>query len=175
MASRSSRRTQRPQAPRRPDEPGAIAAGSTRRAGPYLPLACAAAILLLSALPAVLSNVGLRAALWGAAAFVVLGTASVFGSARAQGRVLEFEFVARRPHYLQAVLQAIIYAYWGYHFRLVYDQVPLMAAQLAFAYAFDMLLAWSHRDRYTLGFGQFPIIFSINLFIWFKQIGRAHV
>ena len=126
------------------------------------------AILLLSALPAVLSNVGLRAALWGAAAFVVLGTASVFGSARAQGRVLEFEFVARRPHYLQAVLQAIIYAYWGYHFRLVYDQIPLIAAQLAFAYAFDMLLAWSHRDRYTLGFGQFPIIFSINLFLWFK-------
>ena len=84
----------------------------------------------------------------------------------------------------------------------MYDQIPLMAAQLAFAYAFDMLLAWSHRDRYTIGFGQFPIIFSINLFIWFKpdwyylqfvlvalgfaakefirwrkdgQIGRAHV
>ena len=27
-----------------------------------------------------------------------------------------------------------------------------------------MLLAWSRRDAYTLGFGPFPVIFSINLF-----------
>ena len=31
-----------------------------------------------------------------------------------------------------------------------------------------MLLAWSRRDTYTLGFGPFPIIFSTNLFLWFK-------
>ncbi|MSP61922.1 MAG: hypothetical protein EXR72_16635 [Myxococcales bacterium] len=31
-----------------------------------------------------------------------------------------------------------------------------------------MLLTWSRRDAYTLGFGPFPIIFSINLFLWFK-------
>src|SRR5258705_2289116 len=31
-----------------------------------------------------------------------------------------------------------------------------------------MLLAWSRRDTYTLGFGPFPVIFSINLFLWFK-------
>ena len=37
-----------------------------------------------------------------------------------------------------------------------------------FAYAFDALLAWSRRDTYTLGFGPFPIIFSTNLFLWFK-------
>ena len=43
-----------------------------------------------------------------------------------------------------------------------------IAAQLLFAYAFDMLLAWSRRDDYTLGFGPFPVIFSINLFLWFK-------
>ena len=34
--------------------------------------------------------------------------------------------------------------------------------------AFDMLLTWSRRDRYTLGFGPFPIILSINLFMWFR-------
>jgi len=38
-----------------------------------------------------------------------------------------------------------------------------------FAYAFDVLLAWSRRDAYTLGFGPFPVIFSINLFLWFRQ------
>ena len=37
-----------------------------------------------------------------------------------------------------------------------------------FAYAFDALLAWSRRDTYTFGFGPFPIIFSTNLFLWFK-------
>ena len=41
--------------------------------------------------------------------------------------------------------------------------------QLLFAYAFDLLLAWSRRERYTLGFGPFPIIFSTNLFLWFRD------
>jgi cell division protein FtsW (lipid II flippase) len=31
-----------------------------------------------------------------------------------------------------------------------------------------MLLSWSRRGSYVLGFGPFPIIFSINLFLWFK-------
>ena len=31
-----------------------------------------------------------------------------------------------------------------------------------------MLLTWSRRDTYTLGFGPFPIVFSTNLFLWFK-------
>jgi hypothetical protein len=44
-----------------------------------------------------------------------------------------------------------------------------LAAQLVFAYAFDMLLAWSRRETYVLGFGPFPIIFSINIFLWFKD------
>ena len=50
----------------------------------------------------------------------------------------------------------------------MYDYAYLIAAQLLFAYAFDALLTWSRRDTYTLGFGPFPIIFSINLFLWFK-------
>jgi hypothetical protein len=32
-----------------------------------------------------------------------------------------------------------------------------------------MLLTWSRRDTATLGFGPFPIVFSTNLFLWFKQ------
>jgi len=58
--------------------------------------------------------------------------------------------------------------YWGWYWREVYNSAHLIAAQLLFAYAFDMLLAWSRRDTYTLGFGPFPVIFSINLFLWFK-------
>jgi hypothetical protein len=58
--------------------------------------------------------------------------------------------------------------YWGWYWRPVYDAAPLIAAQLLFAYAFDMLLNWSRRGAYVLGFGPFPVIFSINLFLWFR-------
>ena len=51
----------------------------------------------------------------------------------------------------------------------MYDSAALIAAQLLFAYAFDMLLGWSRRDTYALGFGPFPVVFSINLFLWFKS------
>ena len=69
---------------------------------------------------------------------------------------------------MQACAQLSVYVYWGWYWREVYDSAHLIAAQLAFAYAFDMLLTWSRRERYVLGFGPFPIIFSINLFMWFK-------
>ena len=58
--------------------------------------------------------------------------------------------------------------YWGFHARIVYAFLPLILAQLIFAYAFDSLLSWSRRDGWTLGFGPFPVIFSINLFLWFR-------
>ena len=44
----------------------------------------------------------------------------------------------------------------------------LIVAQILFAYAFDLLLTWSRRDTATLGFGPFPIVFSKNLFLWFR-------
>ena len=76
--------------------------------------------------------------------------------------------VLRPQHYLQACAQASVLLYWGWYWRPVYDAAPLLLTQLLFAYGFDMLLAWSRRDTYTLGFGPFPVIFSINLFLWFK-------
>jgi hypothetical protein len=143
--------------------------GAARRPGLLrLPAVFIASLAATSLIPSVASTPSLRWSILGAAGVLLVGNLLLYASARTRQRSLTLEFVARRPHYMQACLQSIIYVYWGYHWRPVYDQVPLIAAQLAFAYAFDMLLAWSHRDRYTLGFGQFPIIFSINLFIWFK-------
>ena len=84
------------------------------------------------------------------------------------GRTLALEIVLRKQHYLQACAQGSVLLYWGWYWRQVYDSAHLIAAQLLFAYAFDMLLGWSRRDTYTLGFGPFPVIFSINLFLWFK-------
>jgi hypothetical protein len=93
---------------------------------------------------------------------------ALWASALRTGRTLTLEVVLRRQHYIQACAQGSVLLYWGWYWRQTYDAAPLIVAQLVFAYAFDMLLAWSRRDTYTLGFGPFPVIFSINLFLWFK-------
>ena len=104
----------------------------------------------------------------GATAVLLAWNALLRLSARRRHRTLTLEFVPRPQHYLQACLQTAIFAYWGWYWPQVYDSFYLIIAQLLFAYAFDMLLSWSRRDRYTLGFLQFPIVFSMNLFLWFK-------
>ena len=89
-------------------------------------------------------------------------------SARRKGRTLTLAIEPRKQHYLQACAQLSVLVYWGWYWPPVYASVHLIAGQLVFAYAFDMLLSWSRRDTYVLGFAPFPVIFSINLFLWFK-------
>ena len=102
-----------------------------------------------------------------AAAGVLLVALALLGR-QARHRALTLGIVLRSQHYLQACAQSTVLLYWGWYWRPVYDAVPLLAVQLLFAYAFDMLLGWWRRDDYTLGFAPFPVIFSINLFLWFK-------
>jgi hypothetical protein len=131
-----------------------------------LPLAFGAALAAFSLVPMASEHPRLRYSIYGAAAFIALGVAALF--AKRRGRLLALEIQPRPQHYLQACAQSSVLLYWGWYWRPVYDALPLLAAQLAFAYAFDMLLAWSRRDTYALGFGPLPVIFSINLFLWFK-------
>ena len=86
-----------------------------------------------------------------------------------RSRRLSFEFLPRRQHYMQAFVQGFIFLYWGWYWRPVYDSAILIFAQLLFAYAFDSLLSWTRREKWVLGFGPFPIIFSTNIFLWFKD------
>jgi hypothetical protein len=132
------------------------------------PLAFTVALIVLGATPLVRHHGHLAWSFWGAGAALLGWTAALMAAAQRRGRTFTVEIVLRKQHYLQACAQASVLAYWGWYWRQVYDSVPLIVAQLLFAYAFDMLLAWSRRDRYTLGFGPFPVIFSINLFLWFK-------
>ena len=104
----------------------------------------------------------------GAVTFLLIGAALLLTTATRGQRRFSFDVVPRKQHYVQACAQLAVYIYWGWYWRQVYDSAHLIAAQVAFAYAFDMLLSWSRRDHYILGFGPFPIIFSINLFMWFK-------
>ena len=89
----------------------------------------------------------------------------LYASARRTGRRLVLDVVVRKQHWMQAIAQGSVLLYWGWHARVVYPFLPFVVAQLVFAYAFDSLLSWSRRDSYTLGFGPFPVIFSINLFL----------
>ncbi len=132
------------------------------------PVAFTIALATFAALDAVHQRPALLWAVLGAAGVLLAWSGVLFAAAARTGRRLALDVVLRRQHYVQACAQLSVYLYWGWYWREVYDSAHLIAAQLVFAYAFDMLLTWSRRDRYTLGFGPFPIIFSINLFMWFK-------
>jgi hypothetical protein len=102
------------------------------------------------------------------AAALLAWNALIVALARRRRQTLGVTIVLRKQHYLQACAQGTVLVYWGWYWPPVYAAIPLIAAQLAFAYAFDMLLAWSRRETYAFGFGPFPVVFSINLFLWFR-------
>ena len=133
-----------------------------------LPLACASAVAAFAWLPAAHRSPPLAWSLLGAAGMLASWQALLLLGAGGSGRRFAILLQPRAQHYLQACAQASVLLYWGWHWRPVYDHLPLLAAQLLFAYGFDMLLAWSRRDTYVLGFGPFPIIIGINLFLWFE-------
>ena len=134
-----------------------------------LPLVLTLGLVAFGLLDSVRQNPTLLWSFLGAGAALFVWNAVLFAMALRNGRALTLEVVLRKQHYLQACAQGSVLLYWGWHWHQVYDSAHLIAAQLVFAYAFDMLLGWSRRDTYTLGFGPFPVIFSINLFLWFKQ------
>jgi hypothetical protein len=133
-----------------------------------LPSLLAAALAALGLMSEAGAPPTVRWTLLAASAAIVLWNALLVAAARRSMRALQVEIVLRRQHYLQACAQGSVLLYWGWYWRPVYDAAPLIGAQLLFAYAFDMLLSWSRRDSYVLGFGPFPVIFSINLFLWFR-------
>ncbi len=133
-----------------------------------LPFAFTVALASLALLPVVRENPAVFWTFLGTA--IALGAWNVLLKIRTAGRkrILSAELVPRRQHYLQACAQGSVLLYWGWYWPQVYNSAHFIVAQLLFAYAFDMLLSWSRRNTYTLGFAPFPVIFSINLFLWFK-------
>ena len=134
-----------------------------------MPLALTLGLVLLSFVPRVYDNPVLTRSFWGAALALLVWQVALFLRLKRASVGRSFRTELRPQHYVQAVVQLAVFAYWGWYWRPVYDLAWLLVAQLAFAYVFDMLLAWSRRDSYVLGFGPFPIIFSTNLFLWFRD------
>jgi hypothetical protein len=133
-----------------------------------VPLLLAAALAAFLLLPSVQANPVLHATFIAVPVLLTLWQLIVVSVAARRGRQLGFDVVIHRPHWVQPLAQGSVYAYWGWYWPEVYAFLPFVAAQIVFLYAFDMLLAWSRRDRYQLGFGPFPIILSTNLFLWFR-------
>lgn len=134
-----------------------------------IPGALALSLLALAQLPRVAANPHLVASFFAAAGVVLLWAGALYAGASAAGRRLTVQLAVRKHHWVQACAQGAVLLYWGWHVRAVYAFLPLVLAQLVFAYAVDGLLSWSRRDTHQLGLGPFPIIFSINLFLWFKD------
>jgi hypothetical protein len=163
--SSAKRRDRREGTPRHPETPVDGPLGSLSVLG--VPLAFIAGLLALTALPRINENTHLLWSFWSAGA-LMLGWLALLAVRGLRAGVPGIYLAPPRPqHYIQACCHLTVYAFWGYFWRPVYDFAPLLVGQLFFAYAFDLLLSWSRGEKYGLGFGPFPIIFSTNLFLWF--------
>jgi hypothetical protein len=132
-----------------------------------LPLGFAAALAGYAALPSIRANPVLLWSVLGAAGALVAWIGVLLFTV-VKGRRLFLHVEIRKQHWIQACIHTSIYLYWGLYWDEVYRFAYLILAQLLFAYAFDILLSWSRRESYTLGFGPFPVVLSANLFLWFK-------
>jgi hypothetical protein len=134
-----------------------------------LPVILAGALGLFCLLPRALANRSLLLSIGLAAVALLVFAGLLRQRVIATGRELKLEFLPKHVHYVQLTMHACLYAYWGWYWREVYGYVPLILAQIVFAYALDMLVCWSRRDKWILGFGPIPIILSTNLFLWFRD------
>ena len=155
--------------PRRAATASGPAGASSARPVWAVPLGLTLALLAVSLAPRVQASTVLAGSFQAAAAALAIWQAVLWLRLRAEPTGRSFKVVLRPQHYLQAAVQLSVFLYWGYFWPPVYDHAWLLVGQLLFAYAFDLLLSWSRRERYVLGFGPFPIIFSTNLFLWFRD------
>ncbi len=119
--------------------------------------------------PRILVTPALAASVWFAVGFLACSLLRLQRAVVRTGRRLYYEFLPVKAHYVQLAMHSAIYVYWGAYWPRVYRYLPLLAIQVVFVYLVDMLVCWSRRDKWVLGFGAFPVVLSTNLFLWFKD------
>lgn len=134
-----------------------------------LPAAFIASLAAFVLLPRIADFTALSQAFAWSAGALGVWLAVLWVGARTKGRRLQVVVDLRPQHYLQAIAHTAIFVYWAVYWPDLEAAAPLIAGQIVFAYALDMLLTWSRRDTYALGFGPFPIIYSTNLFLRFRD------
>lgn len=151
-----------------PTRPLASPSAGRRTSGWLIPVVAIVLLLALTAAPGLSQSPHVVRVCDGVALLLAGWLALTTAWTRRQGRALVFRVDLRPQHYVQACAHLTIYLYWASQWGEVSQAAPLIAAQLVFAYAFDALLTWTRGEDYVLGFGPFPIIFSTNLFLWFR-------
>jgi len=137
---------------------------------PWIALALTAGFAVFLALPPVLGSAPLTRAFAGAAGALALWGLLLWALPARRARGFGVEFVKPlQSHYVQASVQLCIYAYWGWYWPQVYRSAPLILGQIVFLYAFEALLTWSRGRAWRLSAGPLPVVFSTNLFLWFRD------
>ena len=93
----------------------------------------------------------------------------LLSSRRLKHHPVRVRLTLRKPLYIQTVLALVLHVYWGLYWDEVGQHAPLVVVQLVFAYLFEMCLSWSRGKVWQLGLGQFPVVLSINFFLWFRD------
>lgn len=135
----------------------------------WLPTVLTFALAAFAFLPPARDNERLAWSLLGVAGALLVWQVVLWLIGRSRGMRFEHSFSAVRSHYVQAMVQCSILLYWGWYWRNVYAELPLIIAQLVFLYVLDASLSWSRGRTWRVGFGPFPIVISTNLLLWFKH------
>jgi|GEM_PF-1118916 len=101
-------------------------------------------------------------------ALVLLLAALATGLARWRRR-RPFAFSRRlvATHLLPVAIQVAVYTYWSLYWAGVREHLPVLLAQLLFAFAFDALWSLAVHHRWRASFAPLPVVLSANLFVWF--------
>ena len=169
MARASAPRSRRGRQQKRPAAEAAPWFGGPSSRFLWVPLALTLGLAWISLVGRVQANPTLVRSFWTSVGALLLWQGWLLLRVRRKAPAPAFTVLLRPQHYLQACLQLSVFAYWGWYWRPVYEEAWLILAQVVFAYAFGILLAWSRRQPYALGFGAFPIVLSTNLFLWFRD------
>ncbi len=127
------------------------------------------AYLGLLLLPRVQVSPGLWGAILGSGLLFLGWLAWVVVTNRREGRGFEVQVWLRPSHYIQMTVQLGIYIYWGMHWPVLVEAIPLLVAQALFGYLLDICMSWRKYGRFRLGVAPWPVTFSTNFFILFRD------
>ncbi|MFN0052740.1 MAG: RnfABCDGE type electron transport complex subunit D [Planctomycetales bacterium] len=128
---------------------------------------------LLAALGLILGEQGRSVPAWSTfgalAVLAVWQIALALHSGGGPGRAFRIESFFRPTHYVQGVLQGLIYVYVSLYWGEILPYAPLLLVQALVGYLCDIQLAWSRGRNARVGLGIIPVILSTNLFTWFHE------
>ncbi|MFN3197823.1 MAG: RnfABCDGE type electron transport complex subunit D [Bradymonadia bacterium] len=124
---------------------------------------CVALLALSPLLPSLREHTASRCTLWSVAALGGMWL-SLLWRRRSALSVVPY---LKPSHYLQMLAQGVVYCLWAAHWSPVVDHLPLLAVQVIFAYLLEILVGWSRYGSWRMSLGVFPILGSVNFFLWF--------